>query len=128
MRCFANELPFVQVSFLSKLPVFEFRCQSCAKKFSELVGMVATETEAIRCPSCGSFEVKKLVSRFVRGKTEDDRIDEVADRLENLGEDVSSSELRSTLRELGQASDEEMGDELEEMFEADMEGKIEDDE
>lgn len=86
--------------------------------------MVSGASSQTKCPHCNSSNVKKLVSRFVRGKTEDDRIDEVADRLENIGDDVSASDLRSTIRELGQASDEAMGDELEEMFEADMEGTL----
>ena len=109
------------------MPVFEFRCRQCRAKFATLVGMTA-DSSAVTCPSCGSHEADKLVSRFVRGKTEDDRIDEMADRLEAYGEPDGGREMRDMVREMGKAVDEDMSDEMEEMFEADMEGKLEDDE
>lgn len=108
------------------MPVFEYRCEACRRKFAVLVGMTAGE-QAIQCPSCAGTQVEKLISRFVRGKTEDDRIDEMADRLELYGEPSEGQEARRLMRELGKATDEDMADEMEEMYEADMEGRLEDD-
>ncbi len=108
------------------MPVFEYRCEACRHKFAVLVGMTAGE-QAIQCPACGGTQAEKLVSRFVRGKTEDDRIDEMADRLELYGEPPEGQEARRLMRELGKATDEDMADEMEEMYEADMEGRLEDD-
>lgn len=68
------------------------------------------------------------MSRFMRGRSEEDRLDEVADRLETMGEPDSGSEMREVVREMGKALDEDMGDEMEEMFEMDAEGKLEDEE
>jgi hypothetical protein len=79
-----------------------------------------------KCPKCGSSETGKLVSRVAKFRVEDDRIDEMADRLEMIDEPESGSEMRSILRELGKASDDDMSDDMEEMFEADMEGRLED--
>lgn len=76
-----------------------------------------------KCPSCGSQNTSKLVSRFARFRNEDDRIDELADRLETMGEPDSPSEMRSVMRELGKALDEDASDEMEEMFESDMAGE-----
>jgi len=101
------------------MPVFEYRCQSCAKRFSTLVGVVAGPNDVV-CPSCGSLTAEKLVSRFMRGRTEDDRIDDMADRLEQYGEPDSPAEMRSMVREMGKAVDEDMADDMEAMFEADM--------
>lgn len=109
------------------MPVFEFRCRACGGKFASLVGMTADASE-IACPKCGSDQADKLVSRFARGKTEDDRLDEMADRLEQFGEPSGGAEMREMMRELGRATDDDMADDMEEMFEADMEGKLEDDE
>jgi hypothetical protein len=72
------------------------------------------------CPHCGSAQAQKLVSRFSRGRTEDDRIDEMADRLEAMGEPESPSQMREMVREMGRALDEDGADDLEEIFEADM--------
>ena len=111
----------------SLVPIYEFRCEACKKKFSILVGMTA-EADDERCPNCGSPKTHRLVSRFARYRNEDDRIDEMADELEVFGEPDSPSEMRGMVREMGKAMDEDMSDEMEEMFEADMEGKLEDEE
>ena len=109
------------------MPVFEYRCADCKRKFSTLIGMVA-EPDDERCPNCGSPNTAKLVSRFARFRTEDDRIDELADRLETMGEPDSPSEMRDVMKEMGKAMDEDVSYEIEEMFEADMSGEGGDDE
>lgn len=109
------------------MPVFEYRCASCGKKFSALIGMTA-EPDDEKCPHCGAEGAQKLVSRFARYRSEDDRIDEVADRLEAMGEPGSPSEMREVMKEVGRAMDEDVSGEMEEMFEADMAGGGDDEE
>ena len=60
------------------------------------------------------------MSRFARYRNEDDRIDEIADRLENMGDPDSPAEVRELVREMGKAMDEDVSDEMEEVFESDM--------
>ena len=107
------------------MPVYEYRCESCGRKFSALIGMVAQPDDET-CPHCKSTETKKLVSRFARYRNEDDRVDEIADRLENMGDPDSHSEMRELVREMGKAMDEDVSDEMEEVFEADMAGELDD--
>ena len=109
------------------MPVYEFLCPLCKKKFSTLVGMTA-ERDDTACPTCGSLESRRLVSRFARHRTEDDRVDEIADSLETMADPDSPAEMRRMMREMGKALDEDVSDELEEVFEADMEGGDENDE
>lgn len=109
-----------------EVPVYEYRCQQCKKRFSALVGVVA-EPDDEKCPVCGSLETQKLVSRFARYRSEDDRIDELADRMEGMGEPDSPAEMRSMMREMGKALDEDSSDEMEELFEQDMSGELADD-
>jgi putative FmdB family regulatory protein len=103
------------------VPVFEYRCQACGRKFSALVGVTA-EPDDEKCPHCGGRETSKLVSRFARYRSEDDRIDALADRLETMGEPDSPSEMRDVMREMGKAMDEDVSDEMEQLFEDDMSG------
>jgi putative FmdB family regulatory protein len=112
---------------LFSMPVYEYRCLDCRKKFSALVGMTA-EPDDEKCPNCGSAQSQRLVSRFARLRSEDDRVDQIADELEAMGEPDSPTQMREMVREMGKAMDEDMGDEMEELFEADMEGKLEDEE
>jgi len=110
----------------SQVPVFEYRCAKCNRKFSALIGMTV-EADDEKCPHCGSTETNKLVSRFARYRSEDDRVDELADRLETMGEPDSPSQMREMMREMGRAMDDDASAEMEEMFEADMEGSVEED-
>jgi hypothetical protein len=81
----------------------------------------------IQCPHCGSRSAQKLISRFVRGRNEDQRIDAIADRLETMGEPESPTEMREMMREMGKAMDEDMSDEMEELLEEDLSGEGADD-
>lgn len=45
------------------MPLFEFVCVTCENDFEELVRS-ASATDEVVCPSCGSPEVKKKISKF----------------------------------------------------------------
>ena len=108
------------------MPVYEYRCQACGKKFQVLIGVVAESSDE-KCTHCGSTETTKLVSRFARYRGEDDRLDELADRMEIMGEPDSPSQVREVMREMGKAMDEDASNDFEEMFEADAGGMMADD-
>jgi putative FmdB family regulatory protein len=107
------------------MPIFEYRCQDCGRKFSALIGMTS-EPDSEKCPHCAGVKVTRLVSRFARVRSEDDRVEEFADEMDVIGEPDSPSRMRGMVREMGKAMDDDMADEMEEVFEADMEGKLED--
>ena len=57
------------------MPLFEYRCNQCRRKFSLLVGVTA-EKAKLECPRCGSRKATKLISRIARtSKSEDDDFD-----------------------------------------------------
>lgn len=45
------------------MPVYEYGCKSCKKKFEELRKF--SDTSAVTCPKCGSTEVEKKFGTFV---------------------------------------------------------------
>jgi putative FmdB family regulatory protein len=102
------------------MPIFEYRCQDCGRKFSALVGMTALSDDGA-CTNCGSANTVRLVSRFSRGRTEDQRLDSIADQLESVGDPDSPAEMRRMAREFGKALDEDASDEMEALMEEDLE-------
>ena len=48
------------------MPIFEYQCSNCEKKFSELRKGLEKD-EAIACPECSSSETKRLVTGFAVG-------------------------------------------------------------
>ena len=101
------------------MPIYEYRCAACGRKVTHMVGLGEDE-RALTCTHCGSAGLTKLVSRFRRGRTEDDRVDEMADRLETMGEPDSPSDMREMVKEMGRAMDDDYSDDMEELFESDM--------
>jgi len=88
---------------------------------------MTAEADDEKCSHCGSTSTSKLVSRFARYRTEDDRIDDLADRLETMGEPESATEMREVMKEMGRAMDEDVSDEMEQLFEDDMAGNLDED-
>ena len=43
------------------MPIFEYKCNDCAKKFEELVGSGEMK---VPCPDCGSTNTSRLLSMF----------------------------------------------------------------
>ncbi|MDD5668456.1 MAG: zinc ribbon domain-containing protein [Candidatus Omnitrophica bacterium] len=43
------------------MPIYEYECRTCKKKFEYLV---RSKDEAIQCPECAGSEVSRLLSTF----------------------------------------------------------------
>jgi putative FmdB family regulatory protein len=107
------------------VPLFEYRCRDCSKQFTFLAGVVSSNSDAL-CPRCGSNQLQKLISRVARGRSDDDRMEAMADRMESRDMD-DPAELRRFAREMGRdmAGDtgEDMTPEIEEMIESECRGQ-----
>ena len=99
------------------MPIFEFACNDCSvKRFSELIGVVQ-EAAPIQCPKCGSQNVRKLVSRFSRLRSEDEALDSLADLAEGADENDPKA-MRRLMHEVASGMGDDMStDELEEIME-----------
>ena len=108
------------------MPLYEYVCQQCSKQFTFLTGMISGNTDA-QCPRCGSADLKKLISRVARGRSDDDRMEAMAEKLETQDLDDPRA-LRRFAREMGREmsaeTGEDMSDEMEEMIEAEARGEL----
>jgi len=103
------------------VPLYEFVCKECSSAFTLLVGVVAEDDEE-RCPRCDSDNIVRVPSRVQRARSEDERLDDLANRVERIGEPETYREMRREIREAGEALDDSAADEMEEMLEASEEG------
>ena len=44
------------------MPVYEYSCLDCKRKFSEVKPVSAYDTKAVKCPKCRSKNVERLWS------------------------------------------------------------------
>ena len=99
------------------MPIYEYRCASCGRYHQQLVLSLAGY-QVPACPRCGQEALRKLVSRFSVKRSEDSRLDDLADP-SSFG-DLDESDPRSVARwarKMGDSMGEELGPEFDEMVE-----------
>jgi putative FmdB family regulatory protein len=101
------------------MPIYEFRCKSCRKKTTALV-MVRDRIGEVRCKHCGGADLEKEWSRFASPKSEEARMEALAD--ESAFGDVDENDPASmarAMKRMGQAMGEDFGDDMEAAMEED---------
>jgi putative FmdB family regulatory protein len=90
------------------MPIYEYRCRKCGKRFSVLTLRVS-ETPAPECTKCGSTAADRLLSRFAMPKSEETRLDSMSDPSNLAGVDENDPKsVARWMRKMGK----EMGDDL----------------
>ena len=97
------------------MPIYEFVCNSCGKRYKRLVGVVS-KPEPLCCPDCKSADNRRLISRFARVRSEDDALDSIADEVESMGDESDPRALRRLMRDMSSAIGEDMDDDIEQMI------------
>src|SRR5947207_10205776 len=106
------------------MPIFEYTCDACGRRFSALVGVVANPKTAA-CPRCGAAQLTRQVSRFARLRSEDDALESLADESKFGDIENDPQAMRKWVKEMGKAMDEDMEEDFEAALEEELEGKPE---
>jgi putative FmdB family regulatory protein len=103
------------------MPIYEYRCRACHKKTSAIVLVRARESE-VCCAHCGSADLEKLWSRFASPKSEDARLETMADPSAMAGLDENDPRsVAKFMKKMGQEMGEDVGD-IEQAMEEEMAG------
>jgi putative FmdB family regulatory protein len=94
------------------VPIYEYDCGGCRRRVSILIRSLSSP-EAPRCPRCGSEALHRLMSRFATVKSEDARLDALADpsQMGDLDENDPQSVARF-MKRMGDEVGEDLGDDL----------------
>ena len=106
------------------MPLFEFSCRACGKQWTFLSGVVA-DNDAPKCPRCASTDFVKLMSRFARGRSDDARMESLAERMESSDLDDSATLKRLAQeagREMSAESESDLSGEVEQLLESELGG------
>jgi len=77
------------------MPIYEYRCEECSRKTSVLTLRVSEKVD-VTCDHCGSRRLRRLMSRFATVKSEEARLDALADP-SSLG-DIDENDPKSMAR------------------------------
>ena len=103
------------------MPIYEYHCEDCRRRVSILVRSISNPGRPT-CPRCGGHHLERLMSRFARLRSEDDRLDDLADP-SSLG-DLDENDPKSVAR-LAKKMGHELGEDLGEDFDQVMEEAME---
>ena len=104
------------------MPIYEYRCADCGKRSTFVTLSVRSAFES-RCQACGSGNTKKLVSRVAVLRSEESRMESLADpaRLGGLDESDPGSVAR-WMKKMGREMGEDVGGDIEQAMEEEMGG------
>ena len=108
------------------MPIYEFRCSDCGK-ISEFLIIKTDDRVAPQCKRCGSKKMSRVLSRVRVVRSEESRIESLADP--SKWGDLDEKDPRSMakmMKRMGKEFGEEMGDmdmeEMEQAIEEEMSG------
>lgn len=99
------------------MPIYEYRCRDCRRKVSIFVKRIGGDEGAV-CPRCGSARLERLFSRFATARSEEDRLERLADpsALNGLDENDPKS-LARFVRRMGREMGEDAGEDFDQLAE-----------
>jgi putative FmdB family regulatory protein len=99
------------------LPIYEYHCAGCRRRVSVLVRSISNPGTPT-CPRCGSHNLERLMSRFSRVRSEEDRLDALAEP-DTLGE-LDEGDPKSVARwakKMGKELGEDLGEDFDQVME-----------
>ena len=99
------------------MPIYEYECHDCRRRVSLLI-LSPSSASTPRCPRCGGQALTRLMSRFATVKSEEDRLESLADP-STFG-DLDENDPRSVsrfMKKMGREMGEDLGDDFDQAME-----------
>jgi putative FmdB family regulatory protein len=98
------------------MPIYEYRCSDCQRRVSLFFRSYKDIAEEPTCPRCGGTSLRRIISRVAVVRSEDSRLDDLADpsMLGDLDEDDPKSIAR-WMRKMSAETGEDMPEEFDEV-------------
>ena len=99
------------------MPIYEYRCQDCRKRNSFLI--LTSNAQVPSCTHCRSTNLERIMSRFAAPKSEEARMEALADP-SNFG-DLDENDPQSMARfmkKMGKEMGEDLGEDMDEAMDA----------
>jgi putative FmdB family regulatory protein len=114
------------------VPIYEYVCAACNGRFQKLVQGFG-DPPGLACPRCKSEQVQRAISRFATVKSEESRMEALADPSNFASIDENDPRsiaqwARRMGKELGDEAGEDWDEMVDQMLEEELGGKQEDDE
>jgi len=98
------------------MPTYEYRCSNCGRRVSIFQTFKEYGEEPVHCPKCGGENLTRLISRVRVLRSEESRLDSIADPSAWNGFDENDPQaMARMMRKMGNEMGEEMPPEFDEV-------------
>ncbi len=98
------------------MPTYQYRCLNCRRKFEVFMTFSEYGHKSVECTHCGNQNVQRRIGRIRIAKSEDSRMDDLADPSSLAGLEDDPRALGRMMKKMGSEMGEEMGPEFDEMI------------
>ena len=99
------------------MPIYEYGCYDCRKRVNVFFRSFSeVETKEAACPRCGGTNIKRLISKVAVLRSEESRLESLADPSSMAGLDENDPKsIARWMRKMGNEVGEDMGSEFNEV-------------
>ncbi len=98
------------------MPIYQYRCLNCRKRFETFMSYDEYGSHKARCPHCDSDQVQRRIGRIRIARSEDSRLESMADPDNLAGLEDDPKALGRMMRQMSHEMGEDMGPEFDEVI------------
>ena len=97
------------------MPTYQYVCQNCRKRFEIFMSYEEYGSNPVHCPHCQSESVQRRIGRIRFARSEDSRLEDLADPDKLAGLEDDPKALGRMMRQMSSEMGEELGPEFDEV-------------
>lgn len=97
------------------MPTYEYRCLKCSKRFDVRMNYSDYGKKEVVCPHCGSSRVTRKIGRIRIAKSDESRLESMADPAALAGIEDDPRAMGKMMRQMSSQMGEDMGPEFNEV-------------
>jgi putative FmdB family regulatory protein len=98
------------------MPNYEYRCLSCKRRFEVYLSYREYGKQSVTCPYCNSGNVQRRIGRIRFARSEESRLEDLADPSNLAGLEDDPKALAKMMRKMSAEMDEDLGPEFDEVM------------
>ncbi|MEA3349761.1 MAG: zinc ribbon domain-containing protein [Chloroflexota bacterium] len=97
------------------MPSYEYSCLNCERSFEIVISYEEYDEHEVVCPYCDSEKVQRLISRVRFAKSDEQRLESMADPADLAGLEDDPKALGRMMRKMSREMGEDLGPEFDEV-------------
>ena len=98
------------------MPNYDYRCLNCKRRFEVFLSYEEYGNQAVTCPHCGSEKIQRRIGRIRFARSEDSRLEDLADPANLAGLEDDPKAMARMMRQMSSEMGEDLGPEFDEVM------------